>query len=185
MRAATLDFASAPPALGTIGPFGGPAAALRTSGAGEADDEVQHERERRRDRRVGQDRRHQVQRLDAGRARSEDDAVAVPAGRRAERSVRNYDTIVRRLIAERRPEDEAVGALVTFEALIIGSALDAAAPDDIMAPGDAGAGSPAFAAAERARTAAASARGIRPTDRSFALGVRALLRGLRAEWPRG
>lgn len=102
-----------------------------------------------------------------------------------ERSVQNYDAIVRRFIAEGCPEDEAVDALVTFEALIIGSALDAAAPDDIMAPGDAGAGSPVFAAAEAARSAGASAEGIRPTDRSFALGVRALLSGLRAEWSRG
>ncbi|MFK4728219.1 TetR/AcrR family transcriptional regulator [Agromyces mediolanus] len=102
-----------------------------------------------------------------------------------ERSVQNYDTIVRRFIAEGCPDDEAVDALVTFEALIIGSALDAAAPDDIMAPGDAGAGAPAFTAAEAARTERAAARGIRPTDASFALGIRALLAGLRTGWTRG
>lgn len=99
-----------------------------------------------------------------------------------ERSVANYETIVRRFIAEGCPELEAVDALVAFEALILGSALDAVAPDDIMAPGEAGAGAPVFAAAERARASAAEAEGIRPTDRSFELGVRALLAGLRSRW---
>jgi AcrR family transcriptional regulator len=101
-----------------------------------------------------------------------------------ERSVANYDAIVRRFIAEGCPETDAVDALVTFEALILGSALDAVAPDDIMAPGEAGTRAPIFAAAERARTEAAAARGIRPTDRSFALGIEALLAGLRARWER-
>ncbi|MGW9166538.1 TetR/AcrR family transcriptional regulator [Agromyces sp. NPDC055658] len=97
------------------------------------------------------------------------------------RSVANYDAITGRLLREGWRADGVVDALVALESFIIGSSLDALAPADIMSPGDAAADAPQYAHVESLRSAAASARGIRPTDRSFELGLAALVTGLRAE----
>lgn len=96
-----------------------------------------------------------------------------------QRSVDNYEAITRRLLAEGWAEADVVDTIVAFESFIIGSALDALAPADIMSPGDAAATAPAYAAAEARRFDDAAARGIRPTDRSFEFGLRAMLEGLR------
>ncbi|KQM83138.1 TetR/AcrR family transcriptional regulator [Agromyces sp. Leaf222] len=95
-----------------------------------------------------------------------------------QRSVDNYEAITVRLLAEGWPEGDVVDTIVAFESFIIGSALDAVAPVDIMSPGDAAASAPAYTAAEARRAHDAAARGIRPTDRSFELGLRAMLAGL-------
>ncbi|MET4157736.1 TetR/AcrR family transcriptional regulator [Agromyces sp. PvR057] len=95
-----------------------------------------------------------------------------------QRSVDNYEVITRRLLAEGWAEADVVDTIVAFESFIIGSALDAVAPADIMHPGDAAATAPTYAAAEARRTHEATARGIRPADRSFELGLRAMLAGL-------
>ncbi|GAA1949414.1 TetR/AcrR family transcriptional regulator [Agromyces allii] len=94
-------------------------------------------------------------------------------------SVDNYEAISRRLIDEGWAERDVVDTIVAFESFIIGSSLDALAPADIMSPGDAAATAPVFAAAEALRARETAARGIRPTDRSFDLGLRAMLAGLR------
>ncbi|ANJ26633.1 TetR/AcrR family transcriptional regulator [Agromyces aureus] len=96
-----------------------------------------------------------------------------------QRSVDNYEAITVRLLAEGWVEGDVVDTIVAFESFIIGSSLDALAPADIMSPGDAAATAPAFAAAEALRARESAARGIRPTDRSFELGLRAMLAGLR------
>ncbi|MGI9823930.1 TetR/AcrR family transcriptional regulator [Agromyces sp. Marseille-Q5079] len=95
-----------------------------------------------------------------------------------QRSVDNYEIITTRLLAEGWAEHDVVDTIVAFESFFIGSALDALAPADIMSPGSAAATAPNFAAAEARRGEDAAARGIRPTDRSFELGVRGLLAGL-------
>ncbi|UOQ88725.1 TetR/AcrR family transcriptional regulator [Agromyces endophyticus] len=96
------------------------------------------------------------------------------------RSVANYETIVARLLREGWRADRAVDALVALESFIIGSALDSLAPADIMSPGDAAPSAPHFSRAEARRAADAAARGIPAADRTFELGVAALVAGLRA-----
>ncbi|MFF2277450.1 TetR/AcrR family transcriptional regulator [Agromyces sp. NPDC058126] len=97
-----------------------------------------------------------------------------------ERSVLNYESITRRLLAEGWPSSGVVDAIVALESFIIGSALDALAPADIMSPGSAAGVAPEFSRAEARRSVRAAARGIRLTDRSFEIGLLALLAGLPA-----
>ncbi|WP_040423810.1 TetR/AcrR family transcriptional regulator [Agromyces subbeticus] len=97
-----------------------------------------------------------------------------------ERSVANYESITRRFVREGWPVGGAVDAIVALESFIIGSALDAIAPADIMSPGTAARLAPEFSRAEALRSVKAAARGIHPADRSFELGLAALVGGLPA-----
>lgn len=73
-----------------------------------------------------------------------------------------------------------VDAVVALESFIIGSALDALAPQDNMSPGDLAADYPTFSAAERERAQLSAD----PAERTFEVGARALIHGLSA-WARG
>lgn len=96
-------------------------------------------------------------------------------------SFEDYERVSTRLLAEGWPVDRVVDTLVAIESFIIGSALDALAPLDNLRPrGELLDAAPTFAAAEAAR----AARAGDPARRSFEIGLRALLLGLR-EWALG
>ncbi len=92
----------------------------------------------------------------------------------------NYEAMTVGFLRDGWPESLIVDAIVVMESYILGSALDALAPEDIMSPGSSAAGAPHFARAEALRTRAAAESGIRATDHAFSLGIAALLTGLRA-----
>ncbi|WP_165397341.1 TetR/AcrR family transcriptional regulator [Microterricola gilva] len=97
-----------------------------------------------------------------------------------ERSVANYEAMTVAFLGDGWPEAMIVDAIVVMESYILGSALDALAPEDIMSPGASAAGAPHFARAEGLRTRNAAERGIRTSDQAFSLGIGALLTGLRS-----
>lgn len=97
-----------------------------------------------------------------------------------ERSVANYEAMTVAFLRDGWPESIIVDAIVVMESYILGSALDALAPEDIMSPGASASGAPHFARAEALRTRDAAESGIRTTDHAFSLGISALLTGLRA-----
>ena len=92
-----------------------------------------------------------------------------------------YDRVVEALVRAGWQEHKVLVAIVALESFILGSALDSAAPDDMMKP-DADAAAPSFAAAYAARAAALHEQAQRPADASFELGLRALVAGLKAEF---
>lgn len=96
-----------------------------------------------------------------------------------EGSFADYEQIARLLAADSWPTDTIVDAIVALESFIIGSALDALAPADNMAPGALAAQFPTFAEAEAARARLSTD----PARRTFEIGVRALIHGLTA-WAR-
>ncbi|GAA3586188.1 hypothetical protein GCM10022198_06880 [Klugiella xanthotipulae] len=97
-----------------------------------------------------------------------------------EDSVLNYEVISRSLQEGGWPLEEIVPVIVALESFIIGSALDAIAPDNIMDPADYSPQVPLFAAAGLAQAAVVTAGGVRPADLAFELGLGALVAGLRA-----
>ena len=92
-----------------------------------------------------------------------------------------YDTVAAALVRAGWPESRALSVIVALECFILGSALDLAADDDMLDPGDRP-DVPAFTGVFRARSAALHGTGIRPADDAFAIGLRAMLAGLRAEF---
>ncbi|WP_017793022.1 TetR/AcrR family transcriptional regulator C-terminal domain-containing protein [Leucobacter salsicius] len=92
-----------------------------------------------------------------------------------------YDRVVDALVRAGWDTSKVLVAIVALESFILGSALDAAAPDDMMKPSDDSA-AVAFAEAYRARESALGARETRPADASFELGLRAMVAGLKAEF---
>ncbi|WP_136041228.1 MULTISPECIES: TetR/AcrR family transcriptional regulator [unclassified Microbacterium] len=96
-----------------------------------------------------------------------------------EASFADYEQIARLLTDDGWPTDTIVDAIVALEAFIIGSALDALAPADNMAPGELAPTYPTFAEAESARARLSSD----PARRTFEIGVRALIHGL-TSWAR-
>ncbi|KQY77962.1 hypothetical protein ASD13_04720 [Microbacterium sp. Root1433D1] len=96
-----------------------------------------------------------------------------------EGSFADYEQIARLLSADGWPIDTIVDAIVALESFIIGSALDALAPADNMAPGALAAQFPTFAEAEAARARLSTD----PARRTFEIGVCALIHGLTA-WAR-
>jgi AcrR family transcriptional regulator len=96
-----------------------------------------------------------------------------------EGSFADYEQIARLLADDGWPTDTIVDAIVALESFIIGSALDALAPTDNMAPGALAPQFPTFAEAEAARARLSTD----PARRTFEVGVRALIRGL-AAWAR-
>lgn len=96
-----------------------------------------------------------------------------------EGSFADYDQIARLLAHDGWPTETIVDAIVALESFIIGSALDALAPADNMAPGELAPHFPTFAEAEAARARLSTD----PARRTFEIGVRALIHGLTA-WAR-
>jgi AcrR family transcriptional regulator len=96
-----------------------------------------------------------------------------------EGSFADYDQIARLLAHDGWPTETIVDAIVALESFIIGSALDALAPADNMAPGALAPQFPTFAEAEAARARLSTD----PARRTFEIGVRALIHGLTA-WAR-
>lgn len=92
-----------------------------------------------------------------------------------------YDRVVEAMVRAGWEKHKVLVAIVALESFILGSALDSAAPDDMMKP-DADAAAPSFAAAYAARASALHERGQRPADASFELGLRALVAGFKAEF---
>lgn len=97
--------------------------------------------------------------------------------RGAVRTMRMYETVVAAMVAAGWPEEEVLPTIVAVESFILGSALDAVAPGDMFDPSGAEAEVPAFAAAYRARARAVGA--APPADGAFAVGLHAVLDGLR------
>ena len=90
----------------------------------------------------------------------------------------SYDRLVEQLCGAGWDEAEAISVIVAVEAFVLGSALDASAPPDMLDPGER-ADAPAFASAYRARRDRAEKNGATPADLAFALGLDALIDGLR------
>lgn len=97
-----------------------------------------------------------------------------------EGSFADYEQIAVLLSDDGWPRETIVDAIVALESFIIGSALDALAPADNMAPKELAPAFPTFAAAESARAELSDD----PARRTFEIGVRALIHGLTA-WARG
>ncbi|GAA2170568.1 TetR/AcrR family transcriptional regulator C-terminal domain-containing protein [Agrococcus versicolor] len=91
-----------------------------------------------------------------------------------------YELITRRLVSEGWPIERTLDTIVAIESFILGSALDALAPAGNMRPGAYADAVPTFARAEMARDAA----GGDSAARTFEIGLRALVAGLR-EWALG
>lgn len=89
-----------------------------------------------------------------------------------------YDQLVTLLCDAGWSESDAINVLVAVESFVLGSALDASAPQDMLDPGDRE-DVPAFASAYRARRALAESAGAAPADLAFTVGLEALLAGLR------
>lgn len=94
-----------------------------------------------------------------------------------------YDTVAAALVRAGWPEERALSVIVAFECFILGAALDLAADPSMLDPGRRS-DVPAFSAAYRARGDALAASGGSPADDAFAIGLRAMLDGLRAEYTR-
>lgn len=94
------------------------------------------------------------------------------------RTMRMYDTVVDAMLRAGWPQAEVLPAIVAVESFILGSALDAIAPGDMLDPAGVETEVPAFAAAYAARAVAVGSAS--PADGAFALGLHALLSGLRA-----
>ncbi|MEE2815038.1 MAG: TetR/AcrR family transcriptional regulator [Actinomycetota bacterium] len=92
-------------------------------------------------------------------------------------SFAQYDHVTRLMMADGWPAEKAADAIIAIESFVIGSALDALAPADNMSPVALAETFPAFADAERRRAAASDD----PAQRTFAIGLAALIHGL-AHW---
>ncbi|MEV7769356.1 TetR/AcrR family transcriptional regulator C-terminal domain-containing protein [Microbacterium sp. NPDC086615] len=97
---------------------------------------------------------------------------------------RSYDHLASQLQDAGWSAAESMSVIVAVESFVLGSALDASAPQDMLDPGDR-ADVPTFAAAYHARRELAEAQGATPADLAFALGLDALLEGLRLRLGRG
>ncbi|MGC0417472.1 TetR/AcrR family transcriptional regulator [Embleya sp. AB8] len=86
-----------------------------------------------------------------------------------------YEAVVGALERGGWPRSALVSVLTSVEAFLLGSALDLAAPDLMIDPGEHAAEVPVLAAALAARPDKASR-----ADAAFAVGLDALVRGLRA-----
>lgn len=97
------------------------------------------------------------------------------------RTSQMYDAVCRGLVAEGWPEAEVLTTVVALECFILGAALDHAAPDDMLNPGD-DPDVPDFSAAYAAGNA--SLGGARPADAVFELGLESMIAGLKARYAR-
>ncbi len=94
----------------------------------------------------------------------------------AHRTLAMYDIVVAAMVRAGWPEHEVLPVIVAVESFVLGSALDAVAPPDMLDPSGTESAVPAFASAYWARDAALGTAS--PADAAFALGLRALMIGL-------
>lgn len=92
-----------------------------------------------------------------------------------------YDVVCGALLDAGWPAGEVLTVVVGLESFILGSALDEAAPDDMLDPGPGG-GAPHFRAAYAAREAALAEQGLGASEAAFRAGLTAHLAGLRAAY---
>lgn len=95
-------------------------------------------------------------------------------------SMRDYERVIAAFVRDGYPQHLIVPAFVAIESFIIGSALDAIAPADNMAPGNGVEIAPLLTKAEAASSRAAEVRGVTPSAAAFDFGLRALVAGLQA-----
>ena len=94
-------------------------------------------------------------------------------------SIADYNRIADSFRREAYPEHRIVPAIIALESFIIGSALDAIAPDDNLRPSRDPEAARSLDAAEHAARAEASAQGLTVAGVAFEFGLRALIAGLR------
>ncbi|WP_427889162.1 TetR/AcrR family transcriptional regulator [Kribbella sp. GL6] len=94
------------------------------------------------------------------------------------RTVAMYERVVQGFERAGWPSERILPAIVALESFILGSALDAIAAPDLLAPGDAGKQVPHLAAAVAAHEHAVADSGLRAADLAFTVGLSAMIRGL-------
>ncbi|QIM19456.1 hypothetical protein G7066_14350 [Leucobacter coleopterorum] len=95
-------------------------------------------------------------------------------------SIADYNRIAEAFRRDNYPEHRIVPAIIAIESFIIGSALDALAPQDNLRPSREPAEAEALASAEAAARDHAAAQSETVTESSFEFGLHALVSGLRA-----
>ncbi|WP_203336703.1 TetR/AcrR family transcriptional regulator [Nocardioides limicola] len=96
------------------------------------------------------------------------------------RTLHMYEHVVLGFRRAGWPEERIIPAMVALESFILGSALDATAPTDVLSPGAAAEAVPDFAAAVAAHDEALQRTGGSPADAAFEEGLTALVTGLSA-----
>ncbi|QIM17927.1 TetR family transcriptional regulator [Leucobacter coleopterorum] len=91
-----------------------------------------------------------------------------------------YDAVARAMVVAGWPRGQALSVIVAIESFVLGSALDAAADPAMLDPGPRNDVAD-FAAVYAARDRYLTESGVSPADQAFYLGIRAMVRGLRAE----
>lgn len=95
------------------------------------------------------------------------------------RTSRMYDAVCAGLVEAGWPEDNVMKVVVTLECFILGSALDHAAPDDMLDPGK-DPEVPVFRASYDARLAVVGSG--HQAEATFEFGLKAMLAGLKASY---
>ncbi len=95
-------------------------------------------------------------------------------------SISDYERIAEAFRRDGYPEHRVVPAIVAIESFVIGSALDALAPDDNLRPVHRPDLAPALEGAERAARLHAAEQGASAATAAFEFGLEALIAGLRA-----
>jgi AcrR family transcriptional regulator len=93
-------------------------------------------------------------------------------------TLRMYDVVVTALVAGGWPEEQAIAVMRTVEAHVLGSALDVIAPENLLSPD---AVSPDLASLRRSLDPAHFSSWS--AQAAFALGIQALIDGLRSRLP--
>lgn len=96
----------------------------------------------------------------------------------AARTIEMYESVARGFRDAGWPENELLSAVVALESFILGSALDAVAPDDMLNPAGLESQAPVFAAAYARRADALADRSV--AEEAFEVGLAAMVGGLRA-----
>ena len=103
--------------------------------------------------------------------------LAVTPIARAPQTLAMYEQVITAFLHAGWPEQEVLPLVESLEAFLLGSALDAAAPDDIFSPGKHTAAAPQMARAYRHHAATTGPEAAR---QAFQLGIGAFLDGLEA-----
>lgn len=92
----------------------------------------------------------------------------------AVRTLRMYERVIQGFLAAGWAESRVMGDLVALESFILGSALDAVAPDDMFEPGDAAAETPGLVSVLEQRLGSEGSR----ADAAFEIGLGIFIDGL-------